>query len=78
MIASQDILNYLKAQPFRPFRIHMPSGRTFDVRHSEMLRVGKNHLLLFSLVSETPEIFDHWDMVGLMLIESISFLDAPA
>jgi hypothetical protein len=77
MIAAQDILGYLKAQPFRPFRIHMPSGRSFDVRHPEMVRVGRTHLLLFSLVSDNPDIHDRWEMVGLMLIESISFLDAP-
>ncbi len=77
MITAQDVLSYLKAQPFRPFRLHLPSGRTFDVRHPEMVRVTKNHLLLFSLVSDNPDIFDRWDMVGLMLIESISFLDAP-
>ncbi|MHB1425476.1 MAG: hypothetical protein ACYC3I_20095 [Gemmataceae bacterium] len=77
MITAQDILGYLKAQPFRPFRIHLPSGRTFDVRHPEMVRVTKNHLLLFSLVSDNPDIYDSWDMVGFLLIESISFLDAP-
>jgi len=27
-----------KAQPFRPFRIRMNSGRTFDIRHPEMVR----------------------------------------
>jgi hypothetical protein len=75
MISAHDVLGYLKGQPFRPFRIHMPSGRTFDVRHPEMVVVSRNHLLLFSFVSDDPEIVDRWEMVGLMLIESISFLD---
>ncbi len=42
-----------------------------------MVRVTKNHLLLFTLVSDNPDIYDSWEMVGLMLIESISFLDVP-
>ena len=77
MLTAQNVLSYLKAPPFRPFRLHLPSGRTFDVRHPEMVRVTKNHLLLFTLVSDNPDIYDSWEMVGLMLIESISFLDVP-
>jgi hypothetical protein len=54
----------------------MASGRMFDIRHPEMVRVGKNDLVIFSLVSDQPEIHDQWDTVSLMLIEFISHLDA--
>jgi hypothetical protein len=53
MITYQRVLDYVRAEPFRPFRIHMASGRTFDIRHPE------------------------FDSVSLMLIESISHLEAP-
>jgi hypothetical protein len=76
MLSSQEVMRYVKAEPFRPFRIHMASGRTFDIRHPEMVRVGKASLVIFTFVSENPEIYDNWDTVGLLLIETISHLDS--
>ncbi len=77
MINLASILTYTKAQPFRPFRIQMASGKTFDVRHPEMVKVGKTNLLVFSFVSDEPEVFDEWQSVSLMLMESISHLEPP-
>lgn len=78
MVPPRDILNYLRAVPFRPFRIHMASGQTIDIRHPEMVRVGQGVLIIFSYVSDDPDIFDRWDTVSLMLIENLSHLAAPA
>ncbi|HUY92324.1 MAG TPA: hypothetical protein VMV10_26520 [Pirellulales bacterium] len=75
MITPAELLSYLKAKPFRPFRIHMASGQTYDVRHPEMARVGRNVLLLFTFVSDDPDVFDRWETVSLMLMESVSHLD---
>lgn len=77
MMTPQSVLGYVKAEPFRPFRIHIASGKTFDVRHPEMVRVGRSNLLVFSFVSDQPEVFDEWQSVSLMLMESISHLEAP-
>ena len=76
MMTPSSILTYVKAAPFRPFRIHTASGRTFDVRHSEMVKVLKTHLLVFYSVGETFDIVDEWESVSLMLIESISHIEA--
>jgi hypothetical protein len=75
MITTQDILNYLHAQPFRPFRVQVADGQTFDVRHPEMARVGRDSMVLFTFVSDEPEIVDRWETVSLMMIERISHLD---
>lgn len=74
-MTSDEILRYLKAASFRPFRIHMVSGRTFDIRHREMVQVGKRDLVIFTFVSDRPDVYDDWVMIGLLLIESISFLE---
>jgi hypothetical protein len=76
MMTPATVLTYVRAEPFRPFRIHMASGKTFDVRHPEMVRVGKTNLIVFSFVSEQPDVFDEWQSVSLMLIETISHLEA--
>jgi len=76
-MSPQEILNYVKAKPFRPFRIQMNSGRTFDIRHPEMVQVGRRDLLIFKFVGDSPEIYDRWDNISLVLIESLSPLEAP-
>lgn len=77
MITYSTIMSYTKAEPFRPFRLHMASGRTFDIRHPEMIKAGKTYLVIFTYVSDHPEMVDHWDSVSLLLIEHISHLDTP-
>jgi len=72
----KEVLNYLKGQPFRPFRMRMNSGRTHDIHHPEMVRVGRRDLLIFTFVSDSPEVYDRWDNVSLLLIESLSPLEA--
>lgn len=47
MVTSAQIKTYLGDQPFRPFRLHMASGQHFDVRHPEMIRLGRGILLAF-------------------------------
>ena len=71
------ILAYLKAQPFRPFQIRMNSGRTFDIRHPEMVRITQYEVVIFTSVSDNTEVFDRWVSIGHPLIESITHLDAP-
>jgi hypothetical protein len=75
-VTPPSVLSYVRAEPFRPFRIHMANGKTFDVRHPEMVRVGRTNLIVFSFVSDQPDVFDEWQSVSLMLIESISHLEA--
>ena len=75
MMTPQTVLGYVKAEPFRPFRIHMASGRTFDIRHPEMIKVLKSNVLVFKSTGETPEIPDEWESVSLMLAESVSHLE---
>jgi hypothetical protein len=77
MITSQRVLDYVKAEPFRPFRIHLASGRTFDIRHPEMIKVLKNYILIFRSTSATPDIPDEAETVSLMLTESISDIENP-
>jgi len=70
------LLSYVRAAPFRPFRLVMNSGRVFDVRHPEMIRVGRDVLNYY--YADPPDgPFERWDTVSLVLIEHIEPLDAP-
>ena len=78
MMPARELLEYLNAQPFRPFQIRMTSGRTFDIGHPEMVKVGRSSLIVFTFVSDEPDIYDRWHTVSLMLIESVTRHEAPA
>jgi hypothetical protein len=73
----QSVLGYVKVAPFRPFRIQMASGRTFEVRHPEMIKVLRSSLVVFSSAGDSPDLPDEWESVSLMLAESTSHLEAP-
>ena len=77
MMTPRTVLDYVKAEPFHPFRIHMASGRKYDVRHPEMIKVLKSYVLIFSAGDEAEEIPERAESVSLMLTESISLLESP-
>jgi hypothetical protein len=54
----------------------MNSGRAFDIGHPEMVRVGRRDLLIFTFVSDSTSVYDRWENISLMLIESLSPLEA--
>lgn len=78
MLAPRIVLDFVTAEPFRPFRLHMASGRTFEVGHPEMVRVGRSSVTVHRRPEGTDEQAERWQEVSLMLLESIEPLEAPA
>jgi hypothetical protein len=77
MMTPQAVLGYVKAEPFRLFRLYMAGGRTFDVRHPEMIKVLKSYALVFKSDGDNPDLPTEHENVSLMLAESISHLEVP-
>ena len=75
-MSSREVLGYVKAQPFQPFRILMNSGRKYEIRHPEMVRVGRDFLILFTFVTDDADVVDRWETASLPFVEAISYLDA--
>ncbi len=42
----QTFRNLLKERPFKPFRVVMSSGQSYEVRHPEMALITKSDLLV--------------------------------
>jgi hypothetical protein len=73
----ETLLDYVRAVPFRPFRIVLNSGRSYDVWYPQMLRVTRDHFVLFH--AETPDApHDRFDTVGLLLVERVEHLEVKA
>ena len=77
MMTCKEVFNHVAAEPFRPFRIHTASGRSFEVKHPEVVMVGKTTLTLsVPLSDDIPDTQGMWYKLSLMLIESIEPLDS--
>lgn len=70
-----DLLAWTRAVPFVPFRIRLNSGRTFDIRHPEMVRVGQSIVNVFTFAGEPADPYERMEMISLVLIESIEPLE---
>jgi hypothetical protein len=71
-----DVLQWVQAKPFVPFRIRINSGRTYDVRHPEMVKVSHTQVLVFSYPKGMEDLVEKTEMVGLQLVETIEPLKA--
>jgi hypothetical protein len=74
----EDLLTWVRAAPFQPFRIHLNSGHTYEIRHPEMLRVGRTTMHVYSFQGEPSDPYERVEMVSLLLVERIEPLLATA
>jgi hypothetical protein len=76
MMTDQRIGSYVTAEPFRPFHIQMAGGSTIDIRHPEILQVGRTTMTTFSFMSSDPgQTNERQVEISLRLIESVEPLD---
>ena len=76
MISFQRLASYVGAEPFRPFRITTASGRVFEIRHPEMVQLGRSTMTIFTFLSNEPEDAKERQVeVSLLLTETVEPLD---
>lgn len=72
MMTAERIVNYMTAEPFRPFRIKMASGETFEIRHPEMIQVGRTTSTIFTWMDEANDDPKEREReISILLVESI-------
>jgi hypothetical protein len=65
----EDLLAELQRAPFQAFRIHMSDGTAYDVRHTELLMVGRSRAVIFLRSSDrSTHAFDHYEVLALLHI----------
>jgi hypothetical protein len=75
---AEDLLQWNRAVPFVPYRIRLNSGRTFDIKHPEMVMVGRTTINIYTFINDENEIYDRVQMLSLVLIESIEAIPSTA
>ncbi len=68
---------YVRAQPFRPFRIVMNSGKQYDVRRPETIAVGRD-VCIYYYRDQPGAPFERWESVSLLLMQNVEHLEQHA
>jgi len=71
----QTFRDLLAKRPFRPFRVVMPSGKSYEVRHPEMAWLTKSDLLV-GIGDENDEVPAEFKMCSLLHITAVEPLTA--
>ena len=69
----EEIRKIQRAQPFRPFILHLADGRTFEINHPEFLFLGHNERT--AIVDDVDGSFE---VIDPMLVTSVSVTPAKA
>jgi hypothetical protein len=76
---TSDILAFVQRRPFRPFRITLTDGRTYEIHHPELAMVGRSTVALGLRTGNQPElVYDRLVTVDLLHIMEAEPLETSA
>ncbi len=68
----QDFRDYLRKQPFEPFRLTLTDGRSYDVLHPELAMVGHSTVAVGLARADAAEpVYDRLVTISLLHIMQI-------
>jgi hypothetical protein len=74
-----DIREFLGHRPFQPFRITLTDGRTYDVRHPEMVMVGRSSIVIgLPAPDESEPVYDRFVTVSLLHVMQVEPFELQA
>jgi hypothetical protein len=66
-----------RRQPFKPFRVHLTTGATYDVRHPDLIMVGQRSAIIGLAKEPHATVYDLAMQVDLLHVVGIEELPAP-
>jgi hypothetical protein len=77
MATRKELRDALWNEPFRPFRLHLKDGRTFDILRRDMHMVGEEefHVGITKYPKEPEPLADYWIPVEFGEIVRVELLD---
>lgn len=78
MIRLRTIVEYVADEPFRPFRIKMASGQSYEVRHPELVMLNRSKLRIYTATGLEPDTEPQWVDLSMLLIEAVEPLEGKS
>jgi len=66
-----------RRQPFRPFRLVISTGTTYDIRHPDLIMVGRHSAIIGTTNDPAGTAYEGTIMVDLLHVVGIEMLSAP-
>jgi hypothetical protein len=75
----EDIVEMLREKPFRPFRINLSDGTVYEIRHAELVKVGRSKAMIYFPKEDEPHaVFERYISVSLLHITRLEPVPPPA
>ena len=75
----QEMLEALRTRPFRPFRIFVSDGGTYDVRHPEMVMISPNSAIIgMPQPEQDPPAIERFSLVDLLHVTRLEPIEPTA
>jgi len=75
----EDLIEVLRQRPFHPFRIHLSDGIIYEVRHPELVLVGRSTaVVFFPDPRKPPPAFERYDTIALLHMTRLEPLETLA
>jgi hypothetical protein len=65
-MAPEELRDTLRQQPFEPFRIVLTDGAAYDIRHPDLLWVGKRTAMVGLTGDESADLYERSVKVDLL------------
>jgi hypothetical protein len=81
MYDAETVQARLRERPFQPFRIVVSEGLRYEIRHPDLVFVGRRDIMIGHPDRITPTVYDQVTRVAyvhIVAIEDISQTEAPA
>jgi len=73
-----DLREFTQRRPFLPFRVTLTDGRTYEVRHPELVMVGRSSVVIGLPAPGTDDvIYDRAVTVSLLHVMQVEAVQAP-
>jgi hypothetical protein len=77
-MTQEELQDAARRQPFRPFRLTLTTGATYDVRHPDLIMVGRRSAVLGITNDPTGTAYDRTITVDLFHVVAIEELSQAA
>jgi hypothetical protein len=73
-----DLQSAARRQPFEPFRVVLTTGTTYDIRHPDLIMVGRRAAIIGITSDQAGTAFDRTIKVDLFHVVGIEELPSPS
>jgi hypothetical protein len=77
MFTAEEILKRMRVRPFQPVRIIVSEGMHFDIKHPDLVLVGRHDVTIGTPDPASPSIYEGVMRVALVHIVALEDLPVP-